>query len=223
VQGPKAEDVLRGAGLGSDIPNKPLCFAKTASAEGEIYIVSQARSGTAGYDIFVPIAGITVMQQKLVAAAEAINGCSAALESLETARIEAGIPGFGIDMDETNFPQECGIEARAVSYTKGCYIGQEVLNRIHTIGHVNRALCALRLADDLKALPSKGDRLFLAEKEVGHLTSAASLPGFQKSAALALVRREASGVGTELTLKSAAAESRAVIVDVSNAKNEGFL
>ena len=58
-------------------------------------------------------------------------------EALETLRIEAGIPRFGADMDETNIPLECGIEGRAVSYTKGCYVGQEVLNRIHTLGHVN--------------------------------------------------------------------------------------
>ena len=68
-------------------------------------------------------------------------------QAFETARIEAGIPRFGVDMDETNLPLECGIESRAVSYNKGCYIGQEVINRIHSFGHVTRELRGLRLAD----------------------------------------------------------------------------
>ena len=58
-------------------------------------------------------------------------------------------------MDETNIPLECGIESRAIVYNKGCYIGQEVINRIHSVGHVNKELRGLRLADDLKTLPQK--------------------------------------------------------------------
>ena len=75
-------------------------------------------------------------------------------QAFETARIEAGIPRFGVDMDETNLPLECGIESRAVSYSKGCYIGQEVINRVHSFGHVTRELRGLRLADDLQSLPA---------------------------------------------------------------------
>jgi folate-binding protein YgfZ len=195
-----------------DLPDKPLRFVKTAhSGNGETYVMSQPRAGTIGYDVFMPIAGIDATQGKLAAAAEAVGACVCGPEALEVARIEAGIPRFGIDMDETNFPQECGIEERAVTYTKGCYIGQEVLNRIHTMGHVNRTLCALRLAEDLAKLPVKGDRLFAAEKEVGHITSAATLPGSGKNVALALVRKEAADAGAELTLRNAAGDSSVIV------------
>jgi folate-binding protein YgfZ len=212
VQGPKTEAVLRNACLVPELPDQPLRFTKAAgSSNGETYIMSHPRAGTDGKDVFIPVADITAIQEKLVTAADAIGGCICGLEALEVARIEAGIPRFGADMDETNFPQECGIEERAVSYTKGCYIGQEVLNRIYTMGHVNRTLCVLRLADDLARPPMKGDRLFATEKEVGHITSAAMLPLCGKNVALALVRKEAGGAGTELTLRSAAGESRAII------------
>jgi folate-binding protein YgfZ len=202
VQGLKAEAVLRGAGLVPELPDKPLYFRKSAnSSDGEIYIMNHPRVGTSGYDVFTPLADITAIRKKLVAATDAIGGCICGAEALEVARIEAGIPRFGVDMDETNFPQECGIEERAVSYTKGCYIGQEVLNRIHTMGHVNRALCAIKLPADLSSLPT----------EVGHITSAATLPVAGKNVALALVRKEAGGAGTELTLRSAAGEGSVVV------------
>jgi folate-binding protein YgfZ len=210
VQGPKAADVLRGAGLSPELPDKRLHFVKSAAPEGEIYVMNQLRAGMGGFDIFVPVAEMS-LGSKLVIAANAVGGSACGIEALEVARIEAGIPRFGVDMDETNFPQECGIDERAVSYTKGCYIGQEVLNRIHTMGHVNRTLSTLTLADELNDLPTKSDRLFLAEKEVGHITSAARIPGAGKNVALALVRTEASEVGTELKLKSAAGESRALV------------
>ena len=139
------------------------------------------------------------MLDKLIAAAKQFGGRAAGWDALEIARIEAGVPRFGTDMDETCLPQECGIEARAMSYNKGCYIGQEVLNRIHSFGHVNRTLCRLRLADGV-ALPVRGEKLFAAGKEVGHITSAAFSPAAQAGFALALVRREAGAAGAQLTL-----------------------
>ena len=115
-------------------------------------------------------------------------------------------------MDETNIPLECGIESRAITYTKGCYIGQEVINRIHSVGHVNRELRGLRLADDLKNLPARGDKLFHAGKEVGHVTSAVKSPTLNANIALGYVRREANQTGGELILRTADGESPAKIV-----------
>ena len=100
------------------------------------------------------------MADKLIAAAKQIGGRACGWQAFETARIEAGIPRFGADMDETNMPLECGIENRAVSYNKGCYIGQEVINRIHSVGHVTRELRGLRLADDLPSLPATWRQTF---------------------------------------------------------------
>jgi folate-binding protein YgfZ len=212
AQGPKAEAVVRALGLANDLPAKPLGFLKIEDATlGEIYLMNQPRLGTSGFDLFVPAAALGAVADKLIAGAKAIGGRVCGWQAFETARVEAGIPRFGMDMDETNFPQECGIEARAVSYNKGCYIGQETLNRIHTMGHVNRALCGLRLADDLKSLPAKGERLLAAGKEVGHVTSAVRSLALNANIALALVRNETNQIGAEFTLATAEGQSSARI------------
>ena len=96
-----------------------------------------------------------------------------------------------------------GIEIRAVSYTKGCYIGQEVLARIRTYGQVAKTLRRLRLADGLPQLPAPGDKLFHGDKEAGYITSAVASPAFKCHIALGYVRREYNQAGTELTLHSA--------------------
>ena len=152
VQGPKAEAVIQAIDLFEEIPAKPLGSVKISDATlGEIYLINHQRLGMNGFDLFVPNNFLGAVADKLIAAAKQLGGRAVGWQAFETARIEAGIPRFGADMDETNIPLECGIENRAIVYNKGCYIGQEVINRIHSVGHVNKELRALRLADDLKA------------------------------------------------------------------------
>ena len=167
-----------------------------------------------GFDLFIPNNSLGAMADKLIAAAKQISGRACGWQAFETARIEAGIPRFGVDMDEMNLPLECNIENRAVSYHKGCYIGQEVINRIHSFGHVNRELRGLRLADDLPNLPQRGDKLFRDSKEIGYITCAVKSPPLNANIALGYVRREANQIGTELTLQAKAGESPAKIVEL---------
>ena len=177
------------------------------------------------FDLFIPDSSLRRVADKLIAAAKQIGGRACGWQSFETARIEAGIPRFGVDMDETNLPLECGIEKRAVSFHKGCYIGQEVINRIHSFGHVTKELRGLRLADDLKSLPQKHDKLFHNGKEIGYITSAVKSPTLNAlvapklqseggNIALGYVRREANQIGTELTLRTVAGESPVRIVEL---------
>jgi folate-binding protein YgfZ len=128
------------------------------------------------------------------------------------ARIEAGIPRFGVDMDETNLAPEAGIEERAISYTKGCYIGQEVIARIRTYGQVAKSLRGLRLADDLNALPVRGDKLFKDGTEVGYVTSAVASPTFKANIALGYVRRECNQPGQTLDLHCGVGRSKVELV-----------
>jgi folate-binding protein YgfZ len=227
VQGPTAEAVVRALGVFQDVPLKPFQFVKISDPTvGEIYLVAQSRisadnaptNATAplirGFDLFVPTDSLGAVADKLIAAAKALGGRPCGWEALEMARIEAGIPRFGIDMDESNLPLECGLEARAVNYNKGCYIGQEVINRIHSLGHVNKELRGLRLADDLTNLPAKGDKLFRDGKEVGYVTSAVKSPALNKTIALGYVRREANAVGNELKLRVGDRESSATIAEL---------
>ncbi len=181
---------------------------------GEIYLANQPRLLSGGFDIFVPNQSLGAFADKLIAAAKNLGGRACGWTAFETVRIESGIPRFGADMDANNLPMECGLEAGAMSFNKGCYIGQEVLNRVHTIGHVTKELRGLRLADDLPALPRHGDKLFHNGKEVGYLTSAVKSPALNANLALGCVRREANQIGTQLTLRTAEGESRCQIAEL---------
>jgi glycine cleavage system T protein (aminomethyltransferase) len=215
VQGPKSAEVVNSLPLGFVLPNNALHFSTVKNETlGEIYLMNQPRVGSVGFDLFIPTNSLAAVADKLIAAAKQIGGRACGWNALEAARIEAGIPRFGADMDETNLPPEAGLDSRAVSYTKGCYIGQEVIARIRTYGQVAKALRGLRLADDLKTLPTKGDKLFLGEKEVGYVTSAIASPTFKTNIALGFVRREANKVGTELILRTKDGDSAVRIVDL---------
>lgn len=205
VQGPKAAAVAGAVGLFGIVPEKPFQSVKAGDTTlGEIYLVNLPRTGSAGFDLFVPVAAMAAVADKLIAAARQIGGRACGWTALEIARIEAGAPRFGADMDESTLPQEAGLESRAVSFNKGCYIGQEVINRIRSFGQVSRALRGLRLPDALTALPDRGAKLFHEGKEVGQITSAVESLTFRSKLALGYVRKECNAVGTELTLQTSA-------------------
>jgi tRNA-modifying protein YgfZ len=117
----------------------------------------------------------------------------------EVLRVESGRPRYGLDLDEGTIPQEGGLNERAVSFTKGCYVGQETVARLHYRGKPNRHLRGLRFSD---AVPT-GTPLLLGEREVGRVGSSVVSPRFGPIG-LALVRREAS-VGDELVAGDASA------------------
>ena len=215
VQGPKSAAVVTAAGLFPVLPEKPFQSVKAADVTpGEIYLVHMTRAGFAGFDLFVPVAALGAVADKLIAAANVVGGGACGWTALDMARIEAGIPRFGADMDETNLPHEAGIESRAVSYTKGCYIGQEVINRIRSFGQVSRALRGLRLPDAMAVLPARGDKLIHGGKEVGHITSALASPALRANIALGYLRKECNSIGTELTLRNGTGEWPVKIVPV---------
>jgi folate-binding protein YgfZ len=125
---------------------------------------------------------------------ERLGATPVSLATVECHRVEGGVPRLGVDMDETTMPQEAGIHDRAVSFTKGCYVGQETVARLYWKGKPNRHLRGLRLSGP--ATP--GDELRLGDTPVGALTSVAISPALGPIG-LALVRR-AAGPGDELTV-----------------------
>lgn len=212
VQGPKAAEALQEAGLGAETPAAAFTVKALPNSAGEICLVNQPRSGSAGFDFFVPNAALEEMARRLQEAVIRVGGEHAGWEALETARIEAAIPRFGIDMDESTLPPEAGLEARAISYSKGCYIGQEIIARIRTYGQVTKRLRLLLLREPLPALPVRGDQLFKDGKEAGFITSAVESPALGARIALGYVRREIDQPGAELTLRTPTGESVACIM-----------
>jgi folate-binding protein YgfZ len=187
---------------------------------GEIICANVPRGAAAGFDLFVPTPALAAVADKLIAAAKELGGRAAGWQALETLRIEAGLPRFGADMDESTLPGEAGLDARAVSYSKGCYIGQEVIARIRTYGQVARGLRGLRLPGDLATLPQHGDKLLHDGKEVGFITSALRSPTFRANIALGYIRRECNQPGTALTLRTVAGEFPVSIIPLPFAEKD---
>lgn len=213
VQGPRSAEAVRQRDPETELPTRPMSFTtRTDATLGDIYVMNHPRTSSSGFDLFVPVGALGAVADKLIAVARTLGGRACGWRALEIARVEAGIPRYGVDMDESNLAPEAGIESRAISYSKGCYIGQEVIARIRTYGQVAKALRSLRLADDLAELPVKGDKLFKDGKEVGYLTSAVASPTTKANLALGYVRREHNAIGTELTLQCGGKETPVTIV-----------
>jgi folate-binding protein YgfZ len=200
VQGPGAAEIVKRL-LGTETPSAPLSFVQvTAPAHGELYCMNQPRGPMAGFDVFAPNESISRISATLTNAAEEAGGRLCGWEALEMTRIEAGIPRFGMDMDETNLAPEAGLD-RGISYTKGCYIGQEIIARIRTYGQVAKSLRGFWLPERLAELPKRGEKLYQAGREVGYITSALASPAYRRNIALGYVRRECPA-GTTLELQT---------------------
>ena len=119
-------------------------------------------------------------------------------KALDQFRIEAGIPWYGRDFGEANLPQETG-EEEAVSYSKGCYLGQEVVARLHYRGQVSRVLCGLSF--DADEVPGSGTALDLEDRPAGTLTSAVFSPRVSSIVGMAMLQRRAAEVGTRLDVE----------------------
>lgn len=213
VQGPKADVVREAMQTIPPLPVTPLGWvAWNDPTWGECYAMNHARVGNQGFDLFVPTAALASAWDALVTGAREAGGGPVGWEALEVARVEAGIPRYGADMDESHLPPECGIAERAISYTKGCYSGQEVIARIRTYGQVAKALRGLKLVGEFPEVPAAGTKLFRAGKEVGQLTSVVRSPEVGGPIALGYVRRECNGPGEELDFGAPGSVAKAVIV-----------
>ena len=135
-----------------------------------------------GVDVFCDAEATEGVRGTLLAAG-AVEVTEAAAELV---RVESGRPRYGVDVDDNTIPQEAGLNERAVSFTKGCYVGQETVARLFYRGKPNRHLRGLRLSAEVEP----GTPLVLGEKEVGRLTSVAVSPA-HGPIALAILRREA--------------------------------
>src|SRR5207249_11896782 len=137
---------------------------------------------------------------RLMTAVGAAGAAPLDASGADAIRVEAGIPVFHRDMDEQTIPLEAGLESRAISFTKGCYVGQEVIVRVLHRGHgrVARKLVGLILDDG--AAPAAGAIVRSGEREVGRITSGAMSPALKKPIALAYIHRDFVAAGTVLAI-----------------------
>lgn len=163
-------------------------------------------AGEPGYEVFVESGRVDALKNTLAAAGVmALDAATA-----DAIRIESGVPLFHRDMDEDTIPLEAGIEGRAISFTKGCYVGQEVIIRVMHRGHgrVARKLVGLAIAG--AGVPVSGTTIRSGDREIGRVTSATWSPELQRPLALGYVHRDFVEPGTEVSVDGAPAQIAAL-------------
>jgi folate-binding protein YgfZ len=177
-----------------------LLAAVRATGIEPLHVLPSGDIGVEGMDLIVR----SEQEHGLLEALENAGALRVSPETADVTRIEAGIPRFLIDMDMSTIPLEAGIEDRAISLTKGCYVGQEVIIRVLHRGGGRVARKLVRLA--LEAPDgARGDLVFAGDREVGRVTSAVDSPKFGKRLALAYVHRDFAEPGTALVVNRAPA------------------
>jgi folate-binding protein YgfZ len=212
VIGPEAARVvagaLRAASAEQDLPSAgdlagfPEFRCLRVPFRGSVVVIVASRdAGVAGFDLYTERKDAAMVRQ-------AVTEAGATLLSEETAevlRVEAGIPVFPVDMDTETIPLEAGIEGRAISFTKGCYPGQEVIIRILHRGHGRVAKRLVGLSVQGSETPARGDMVRAGEKEIGRVTSAVLSPALGGPIALGYVHHDSTEPGTSVTIVHGAA------------------
>jgi folate-binding protein YgfZ len=201
VYGPRATELLRTV-LGEAVPALEEDRVQPANFGDEALLLVGTRlaGGENGCDLVAGSELLPSLWDALLAQGAAFGARPIGHAALETLRIEAGRPRYGLDMTDETIPTEAfeaaGLMPRAISFTKGCYTGQEVVVRIAHRGHVNRHLRGLLLGD--APTPAAKTPLFHPEtgKEIGWTTSACASPRLRQTIALGYVRREISPGGS---------------------------
>jgi folate-binding protein YgfZ len=192
--GPNTAAVLAAAGEVGLVD--PGLLVATEIAKTSVLLVGMRTGEERGVDLLVPRERLQTVYERLLSVGEASGLRPAGFDTLETLRVEAGVPRFMQDMDERTIPLEANLE-RAISYEKGCYIGQEVIARATFRGHVNRKLVGLLLGSEL---PPTRAELRADDKKVGWITSALHSPFMEQVIGLGYVQREFLKPGTALQI-----------------------
>jgi folate-binding protein YgfZ len=206
IHGPAAGSILeRTLNLGDLDHWSEYQNARAAFAGSPVVAARVSQLGVPAFCVYLEPARADDLRQALQAAGAVI----ADPEAIEAARIEAGYPLFGIDMTDDTIPLEAGIEGRAISLSKGCYVGQEVIIRVlhRGQGRVARKLVALRIEGDP---PSRGTKISIGDRDIGFVTSAVRSPVYG-TVALGYVHRDFVEPGTHVEIAAAADRASAVV------------
>jgi aminomethyltransferase len=201
VEGPRSPDALGALGLGP-LPDHPSAHAESALTGLPLRVVRAGETGEVGFDLWVPTAGAPDLWRRLLEAGGPFGLRPVGLAALNALRVEAGVAWSGVDVTEETLLLEVPFE-HAVSYTKGCYVGQEVVARVTYRGHVNRKLTGLIFPD--AAVPAAGSKVTGDGKEIGVVTSPVYSPTLKRGIALAFLGREWLDPGKRVEVRTDAA------------------
>ena len=208
IQGAKASEMMA-AIFGETLANLGRDAVASVAWQGkQITVIRATHTAEDGFDLFVSATEVEALRDAFIkAGAEPIGS-----EVLGTLRIEAGIARYGVDMDETNVVTETNLDD-AVSFTKGCYIGQEIIARIKYRGHVAKKLAGLICEGEVSL--ERGAKIFSSDdKEIGRVTSVAYSPRLGRTIALGYLKYDYLAPGTSVKVVSSEKELLATVAEL---------
>jgi folate-binding protein YgfZ len=208
LQGPNAETLLRNVTGPADLPSQSAHHGMIKLEGAAVCVARASHTGEPGFDLIIPNAALESIARRLTDSGKPLGVRWVGHEAQNLLRVEAGIPRYGIDFSEENLLLEVGLDD-AVSFNKGCYLGQEVVERIRSRGHVNRKLCGLSLDGQTPA--ESGDLIQVDHKEIGRVTSSVVSPRLKRPIALGYLQKDFWNAGTAVTIDRARAQIRAVV------------
>ena len=191
LSGPASTELLKQLGIG-DVPEQLFGHSQIELAGWVVWVRRVDIAGPHGFLLSTIRDHWAAVKQSLVEAGAV--PCSEA--AVEAARIEAGTPFYGRDIQDRNLPQELARDSRAISFTKGCYLGQETVARIDALGHVNKTLVGVQFLG--QQVPDAGTELRSGDAVVGQVTSATFSPRLNAPLALAYLRPGQNSPGSKL-------------------------
>jgi folate-binding protein YgfZ len=208
LEGPKAGEIMREL-CGIDLNAlEEFAHAEKAIAGIPCRVIRTSAGEIPSAEFLAPRENLAALWNSLLAAARKHGGGPVGYEALNVLRLEDGVAWYGVDFDENQIPHQAALESTHISYTKGCYTGQEIVERVRSRGQIQRRRVMLRFADD--AIPRGGEPLFAADAdnaaEIGFVTRAAKSPKFGAVIGMGYVRREQMDPGSKVKWSAGAAE-----------------
>jgi glycine cleavage system T protein len=211
VQGPKSLLVMKEVCFEPVTPMDEHQWSEAVIAGHNVKVVKASRTGETGYEILTPIEGIVDVWDFILLKG-AFHGLRAfGLEALDLLRFEAGLPVYGIDIDESNMMLETGL-SDAVSFTKGCYTGQEAVAMATYRGHVSKKLSGLTMEGN--RLPLRGDKVVSQGRQVGVVSSAMRSETLGRVTAMAYIKYGFIEPGSTVEVQSEEGTLDALIVEL---------
>ena len=211
ITGPKAMEVLKQAlslnpeGL-QDLQNLPVAIKNFKG-----FVAKTQETQSLDYEVFVPTEALNDLWGHLSKTVQEVGGSPLGYQTLETLRIEAGLPRLGPDVNEQIVPPEANMEGKTFSLSKGCYPGQEVVARMDTYGAVKRRLVGLVIDAPDASIPAIGSKIFSGTREVGWVSSATFSPLLKKPIALGFPLRDFTQPNTPLEIETAGTKIPAIV------------
>jgi folate-binding protein YgfZ len=204
VEGPRAANVLRGL-CGVDLDGLAEMEVREVAVDGlPCQLIRRPHFGQPGVEISAARESLVALWRKFLIAARAEGGAPIGMIALNSLRLEAGVPWFPADFNGSAIPHEAAVEGTHISFNKGCYTGQEIVERVRSRGHVNRKRVLLKFS--LATPPMPGTKLLAGGAEVGAVSSAGYSPAAASAIGMGYLRREHNAAGSVVEYEGGTAQ-----------------